>query len=69
MFYSQYMSSFPAATGRLASRFAQRQYTRDTRVQFVCRRQRLYTREHAPAVDCLRNDDLAADGGAFMYLY
>jgi len=23
---------------------------------------------HAPAVDCPRNDDRAADGGAFMYL-
>jgi len=24
---------------------------------------------HALAVDCPRNDDRAADGGAFMYLY
>jgi len=71
------MSLFRATTGWRARRFARRQYTRDTRVQLACRRQRLHAHEHAsaplslyaPAVDCPRNDDRAADGGAFMYLH
>jgi len=71
------MSSFRATTGRAASR-ARRLYTRDTHGQLACRRRRLYTREHAsapsltPCTGCrlsARNDDRAADGGAFMYLY
>jgi len=70
------MSSFRATTARPASRFTRRQYTRDTRAQLSsCADVSVLTREHAslslhaPAVDCPRNDDHAADGGTFMHLY
>jgi len=62
--------------GRPDSRFARLQYTRYTRAQLACRRG-VFTHAsmqvtplslHAPAVDCPRNDDCAADRSAYIYL-